>query len=259
VGFLAWSADYFSVGVTTETLSAATTVVTSCSQGPTTEFGLIPTVTPPGFTDPYQAPVNIAQWSAMLTASLSCQVTESWAFPAVALNAVSALTTTSTLYDDYVHPQSTSSSTSKQSTPAKNSPATTGNLKVGSSTGPLAPVTSLAPVVVAGITITPGAPAATIGGTTYSLAASSLVLVVDGSTLRPEATSTVASGGGGLGSLIWSGIGGTGSSATLPGGSATRSGAQVATFTGAANKVASGKDWRYWLAALLVAVLAAWQ
>ena len=34
---------------------------------------------------------------------------------------------------------------------------------------------------------------------------------------------------------------------------------QVTTFTGVANRVAGGVDWRYWLAALLVAVLAAWQ
>jgi hypothetical protein len=74
--------------------------------------------------------------------------------------------------------------------------------------------------------------------------------VVDGSTLTPEATLTAASSGGGVGSLVWSGIGGTGS--------ATGSGVQVTTFPGAANRVAGGMDWRYWFAALLVAVLAEW-
>ena len=289
-GFLAYRADYSPVGMTTETSSATKAVVASCSEGPTTEFALTPTVTPPGFSDPYQAPVGFLQWSSMIPASLRTCSIEDFIFPAVAINAVSALTTTSTQYDDYVHSQATSSSTGKQSTPAKNSPTTPtakpnsvpsasvvisgttitpgapavtiGGTKyslaasspllvVGSSTRTLAPVTSLAPVVVGGTTITPGAPAVTIGGTTYSLAASSSVLVVDGSTLTPEATLTAARSGG-VGSLIWSGIGGTG-------GSATGSGAQITTFTGTASRVAGGMDWRYWMAALLIAVLAAWQ
>src|SRR5207248_296427 len=202
-------------------------------------------------------------------ASLSECLTKGIPFAAIAINVVSALTTTSTQYDDYVHTQAASSSTGKQSTPAQNSAATP-TTKPNSipSTTPLAaqtlqltsntPAPNSAPVVISGTTITPGAPAVTIGGTTYSLAASSSVLVVDGSTLTPEATLTATSGGG-VGSLIWSGIGGTEGSTTLPGGSATGSGARVVTFTGAANRLTGGMDWRYWLAVSLVAVLAAWQ
>src|ERR1700730_7450317 len=64
----------------------------------------------------------------MIPASLSgCFITVSFVSPESVVYAVSALTTTSTQYDDYVHPQSTSSSTGKQSTPAKTSPATTVN------------------------------------------------------------------------------------------------------------------------------------
>jgi hypothetical protein len=342
-GFLAYSADYFSAGIITESLSATETLVATCTKGPTTEFALIPTVTPPGFSDPYQAPVVANQWESMIPASLSkCSIEPPvfLATAAIALNAVSALTATSTQYDDYVHPQATSSSTGKRSTPAQNSlttpttkpnsepsatplaaqtpqvtsttPALTSTphassilvvgpststlpktaaspapvvvsgttitpggpavtiggtkyslalsspvLIIGSLTSTLASVTTLAPVVVAGTTITPGAPAVTIGGTTYSLAASSSVLVVDGSTLTPKATLTAASSGG-VGSVVWSGIGGMEGSATSAGGGVTGSGVQVTTFPGAANRVAGGMDWRYWLAAVLVAVLAEW-
>lgn len=206
----------------------------------------------------------------MIPASLSKCDIQPPPFAASALVAVSALTTTSTQYDDYVHSQAASSSTGKQSTSAKNSPATpttkpnsepSSTVSKSPTTGNAAnttPAPYSAPVVVSGKTITPGGSAVTIGGTTYSLAASSSVLVVDGSTLTLEATLTAASSGGGIGSLVWSGIGGTEGSATLPSGSATGSGVLVTTFTGAANRVTGGMHWRYWLAALLVAVLAEW-
>jgi hypothetical protein len=70
-GFVAYSADYFSAGMITETLPSRETVAASCTTGPTTEFALIPTVTPPGFSDPYQAPVAVDQWVDMVPASLS--------------------------------------------------------------------------------------------------------------------------------------------------------------------------------------------
>jgi hypothetical protein len=239
MGFLAYTADYISM---TDSLQ---TNVTTCGNGPTSSiFALTPTITPSGYSDPYQAPIDVDEWLNMVPTSIAskCQG-PSFCAPATAMAIVSALTTTSTQYDNYVHsPSSTAEPKDLSTVDAK--PVTTtdvqstttlkGNQASQSKTttraaddnasAPNPTTTSPSPIVISGVTITPGAPAVTVDGTEISLAASSSVLVVGTSALNLAASSTP-----GYGSLVWSGLGGSGTA-----GSNTKP--HLATFTGAGGK-----------------------
>lgn len=238
MGFLAYTADYIPM---TNSLQPS---LTTCGIGPTSSiFALTPTVTPSGYSDPYLAPVGVDEWLDMIPTSISSKCFGGIAFPATAMSMVSALTTTSTQYDNYVHsPSSTAEPKDLSTVDAK--PVTTtdvqstttlkGNQASQSKTttraaddnasAPNPTTTSPSPIVISGVTITPGAPAVTVDGTEISLAASSSVLVVGTSTLNLAASSTP-----GYGSLVWSGLGGSGTA-----GSNTKP--HLATFTGAGGK-----------------------
>jgi hypothetical protein len=141
MGFLAYTADYTLSGIETQSYTdGLVATYTDCVAGSTSStFALTPTVTPSGFSDPYLAPVGIEDWRSMVPASLQskCQ----WAgiaFPAVAQVYVSALTATTTQYDDYVHSQSSphqsQSSSPYQSSPAKQTASATPRSKTGATT-----------------------------------------------------------------------------------------------------------------------------
>jgi hypothetical protein len=131
MGFLAYTADYTFGGIETDSFTdGLVATITHCSAGSTSSiFALTPTVTPSGFSDPYLAPVDVGEWASMLPASVKSKCQEAGIpFAAVAQVYVSALTATTTQYDDYVHSQSKSSSPAKQTasaTPRSKSKATT--------------------------------------------------------------------------------------------------------------------------------------
>jgi hypothetical protein len=239
MGFLAYTADYI------PTTDSRQPDVTTCGNGPTSSiFALTPTVTPSGYSDPYQAPIGVEEWGDLVPPSIvsECERAPITAM-AAAMAIVSALTTTSTQYDNYVHsPSSTAepkvlstvnakpaTTTSVQSTTTlkgsqASQPKTTTRAAEDSASTPNPTTTSPSPIVISSVTITPGAPAVTVDGTEISLAASSSVLVVGTSTLNLAASSTP-----GYGSLVWSGLGGSGTA-----GSNTKP--HLATFTGAGGK-----------------------
>jgi hypothetical protein len=290
MGFLAYTADYIPM-----TDSLQPNVIT-CGIGPTSSiFALTPTVTPSGFSDPYQAPVDLSEWADLVPTSILSKcggvaipaaatamaivsaltttstqydnyghspsstaepkvlstvnakpATTTVTIPAAATAAaiVSALTTTSTQYDNYVHsPSSTAepkalstvnakpaTTTDAQSTTIlkgnqASQPKTTTRAAEDNISTPNPTTTSPSPIVISSVTITPGAPAVTVDGTEISLAASSSLLVVGTSTLSLGASSTL-----GYGSLVWSGLGGSGTA-----GSNTKP--YLATFTGAGGKL----------------------
>ncbi|KAF7506932.1 hypothetical protein GJ744_011063 [Endocarpon pusillum] len=229
--------------------------------GSISTIGLVPTVTPTGFTNPYYAPLDSAGWSALLPQNWStCMLYPSPSGPPLTLPYVSALTTTETRYDSFVRPQATSknqnpsvsaatgsvpsyqdastraitlarpSATSVSATkvperppasqdqldalptssgapkelataairPSDNPQPSNSNAGGTSLNSGAAPTEAPPePVVISGTTIRPGATPVTIGRVTYSLAASSPVLVVDGSTsnLPPQGTSPVVISG----------------------------------------------------------------
>jgi hypothetical protein len=242
MGFLAYTADNIPM---TDSLQPN---VTTCDTGPTSSiFALTPTVTPSGYSDPYQAPVDIDEWLDMVPSSITSKCPMAIAFPASLMSIVSALTTTSTQYDNYVHsPSSTAASTAEpkvlstvnakpvtttdaQSTTTLkgnqvSQPKTTTRAAEDNVSTPNPITTSPSPIVISGVTITPGAPAVTVDGTEISLAASSSILVVGTSTLNLAASSTP-----GYGSLVWSGLGGSGTAGS-------NTGPHLATFTGAGGK-----------------------
>lgn len=109
-------------------------------------------------------------------------------------------------------------------------------LSVSTSTGPMLTVAghTLAPdpngtYVVGSQTIRPGGPPVTISGTVVSLGADGRTVVVGGTTEMLASTTT----GQGLGSLVWSGIGGGSTDAS--GGTAVETGTGAMQFTGGAN------------------------
>jgi hypothetical protein len=243
MGFLAYTADYI------PTTDSWQPDVTTCGNGPTSSiFALTPTVTPSGYSNPYQAPIGVEEWGDLVPLSIvsKCE-RETITGVAAAVAVVSALTTTSTQYDDYVHSlSSTAASTAEPkvlstvnakpvtTTDAQSTTTLKGNQASqpktttraaednASTSNPI--TTSPSPIVISGVTITPGAPAVTVDGTEISLAASSSVLVVGTSTLNLAASSTP-----GYGSLVWSGLGGSGTAGS-------NTGPHLATFTGAGGK-----------------------
>lgn len=236
MGFLAYTADYIPM---TDSLQPN---VMTCSNGPTSSiFALTPTVTPSGYSDPYQAPIDVEEWVDLVPTSIvsKCERANT-TIPAAALAIVSALTTTSTQYDNYVHspsstaepkalstvnPKSATTTDVRSTTTLKGSQASQPKTTPEDDTStPNPTTTSPLPIVISSVTITPGAPAVTVDGTKISLAASSSVLVVGTSTLNLAASSTL-----GYGSFVWSGLGGsdTAGSNTKP---------PLATFTGVGGK-----------------------
>lgn len=117
-----------------------------------------------------------------------------------------------------------------QNQPAGNSPAPPASSFTSTQTQ--TQISTYTPVILGGATLTAGGSAATVSGTTYSLGSSSQ-LVVNGNTLSFASTS---GGQGGLGTLIWEGLGGTVVTASQTG-PVTATSTTVATFTGAASRL----------------------
>jgi hypothetical protein len=141
MGFLAYTADYTLNAIETETYSdGLVETYTDCSAGSTSStFALTPTVTPSGFSDPYLAPVGIEDWASMVPASVQSKCRDAGiAFPAVAQVYVSALTATTTQYDDYVHSQASPAKQTASATPGSMTGATT-TLPGYGDTGPASP------------------------------------------------------------------------------------------------------------------------
>lgn len=252
-------------------------------------------MTPAG--DDYKVVVAESEWDSMLPEDLRTRCGRGIQLPIGSIDIQSALTETTTEYDDYQQSQVTSSSkksdpttpssvkattttaekepvkeetsqnlppSSQQPTqnqPTQNEPSqnqpTQNQPDQNSPTPPASSFTSTqtstyTPVILGGATLTAGGPAATISGTTYSLGASS-DLVVNGNTLdlvSSQSTGAATGGGeggeGGLGTLIWEGLGGTVVTASQTG---PVTATTVATFTGAASRVVSG-----WVVSQAVAI-----
>src|SRR4051794_19740026 len=101
MGFLAYTADYTLREIGTHSYTGELVTYTVCSEGPTSSvFALTPTITPSGFSDPYLAPVDDVEWIDMVPTSLVSKCLYTGVSPAVAEVYVSALTATTTQYDD---------------------------------------------------------------------------------------------------------------------------------------------------------------
>lgn len=112
MGFLA----YLITSTANPSPSAATD---SCAAAPASTFGVTPTAIPPGYNDPYQVPLDIQAWDALIPQELGSCTTIGPVFGVSAVAVVSALTATTTIYDNNVHAPNTSP------TP-KNSPVSPG-------------------------------------------------------------------------------------------------------------------------------------
>ncbi len=113
VGFLAYSVtNEFEVYYTDDTGS----VEASCTTASPSTIGLVPTVTPVGFTNPYYAPLDSAAWSALLPQSWSSCSPGPDVSGSSRINIVSALTTTETKYGDYVRSQVSVATSKNQGT-----------------------------------------------------------------------------------------------------------------------------------------------
>lgn len=78
---------------------------------------LTPTATAAGYKDPYYSPVLLDDFADMVTAQYGCFI--QWPFPSNAQEYATALTETTTIYDDQVHSQITKEADEKATSPAR--------------------------------------------------------------------------------------------------------------------------------------------
>lgn len=232
-------------------------------------------LTPPG--NKYEVEVEASEWDKLLPEDIRTRCGRQNQLPMGSIDIQSALTETTTEYDDYQHSQATTTTKNSDPTTPSSAKATTTREPVkeessqnpppssqqpaqnqptqnqpeqnspapaaSSSTSTQTQTSTYTPVILGGATLTAGGPAATVSGTTYSLGRSS-ELVVNGNTMASASTS---GGAGGLGTLIWEGLGGTVTASQTGPVTATT----VATFTGAASRISG------WVPQAMVVAMAA--
>lgn len=260
-GYRAVTTDYAEVvTVTTPTETITTECLASAAAG---------TIVLTPLDDKYDVEVHLSEWLSMVPSDITSRCGFDAAAPHGAVNVQSALTETTTEYDDYQHSQVTSTKkTSEQTTPSSAKATTTTSPKeeIKEGTEQTQPVSTqrptqnpptqnpptqdpptpdspasvasplittqtstYTPVILGGSTLTAGGPAVTISGTTYVLGTSSDLVVNDNTLGLATSPSSATTGDGGPSTLVWEGPGGTIVTASQTGPVTV-----VATFTGAA-------------------------
>jgi hypothetical protein len=105
--------NYFNMGflayLITSTVNPSPLAATdSCTAAPASTFGVTPTAILPGYNDPYQVPLDVLAWDALIPQELGSCTTIGPVFGVSAVQVVSALTATTTIYDNNVHAPNTS-------------------------------------------------------------------------------------------------------------------------------------------------------